>query len=204
MRRGKAVLAGACVAFIATGVPTRAATMDFSTVPAGTLYGLGQNNPGDVVLVENGIELAVDRFFLIEGPAFYRATVGGLYADLFPTNALELETVNAVFDFGGLPFPTNLVTFEFKEFSGFSNFQVNGGSLHQLPTLTAIPSAVAPGVSAAVSGGVVTLTGPIDTIRVGGQEVALDNITAVPEPATLVLLAAAGYSMRRLRRCRRR
>ena len=56
-----------------------------------------------------------------------------------------------------------------------------------------------PGITATVDDRFVTLTGNIDSFRIGGQELYIDNITAIPEPATLLLLGAGGVWLMRRR-----
>ena len=52
-----------------------------------------------------------------------------------------------------------------------------------------------PDVIATVSDNLLTLTGDIDSVRIGGQELVIDNITAIPEPATVMLLGAVGATV---------
>ena len=67
--------------------------------------------------------------------------------------------------------------------------------------MTDLPANVAPGVSALVTGDMITLTGVVNRFQIGGQELAIDTIVAVPEPATLGLLGlgAATLMLRRRR-----
>ncbi len=181
----------------------RATSIDFESIPMGTLYGAAANHsPSEVVLSENGIDMSVENFFLGSFVGFFDAEVGGIYGQQFPTHALQLDNISVQFDLAGVGFAVNQVTFEYLEFGGASNLSVNGSAILQLDSLNDVPSAIAPGISATVGSGVVTLFGPIDRFLVGGQELAIDSITVVPEPATVLLLGVAALAMtgRTLRR----
>jgi hypothetical protein len=67
---------------------------------------------------------------------------------------------------------------------------------------------VAPGVLASFNGSTVTVTGvtaDITDLQIGGQELVIDHIAAVPDPATgLLLLGGAFVFVRRGQPARRR
>jgi hypothetical protein len=72
-----------------------------------------------------------------------------------------------------------------EEFGGSNDFAVNDWELFQIIPLTDLPEEVAPGVTASVEDGVITpaaLDGNIDNVLIGGQQLAVDNIAALPEP----------------------
>ncbi len=176
-----------------------AATMEFESVPVGTKYGGAPllNFPGQVVLTENGIKMSVEQFFVFGGTQFFQAEVTGPAND----HELALNNISVLFDVTALPFNVNSLTLQYSESGGEDNFAVNGGSILQLPNLTNIPVNVAPGVTALVGGGRITLTGDIDRVLIGGQELSVDTVVAVPEPTSLLLLGVGGVAaLRRLRR----
>jgi hypothetical protein len=176
-----------------------AATMEFESVPVGTKYGADFGNvPGQVVLTENGIKMSVEQFVLRQFTGFYQAEVTGPAND----HELALDNINVLFDLTALPFNVSSLTLQYNELGGEDNFAVNGGSILQpLAQLTNIPINVAPGVTALVDGGRITLTGDIDRVLIGGQELSIDTVVAVPEPTSLILLGASGaLVLRRLRR----
>jgi len=182
-----------------------AITVDFNSVPIGTVYGPDAGDaPGDVVLTQPGVEMSVQNFFLNGTPGFFGAQVGGPLPDTFPTPSLELDNISVLFDFASAGFDVNLVTLEFQEFGGADNFAVNEHTIFELQPplgLGSIPVNVAPNVVAEVDSGVIRLTGAINSFRIGGQELAIDTITAVPDPATLIFLGLGGalYCARRQR-----
>ncbi len=186
---GRLAMATTCLA----GTVSVAATLDFGSVPVGTVYGADAGTvPGEAVLTQEGIAMSFDYFQLGTFTDFHLAEVGGRHADSFSTEALSLNNINAVFDFAEVGFDVGLVTFEFRDFGGSSNFAVNGAAMYIIDPLADLPSDVAPGITASVDGDLVTITGEtteIFDVLVGGQELVIDNITALPDPSAGLLLA---------------
>lgn len=199
MRHRRVSTQRAMVAFVAVGSIAGAATVDFESVRPGTRWGveMGQQ-PGDHALSEADIMMSVNTFFF--GPAqtdFFRAEVpdvGGQFVDAFPTQELVLDGINVLFDFSGLRFDVDFVSLDFADFGGTSNFAVNGEAIHILDPLSGLPSDVAPGITATVINGNRIELGAVGTtiqsLTIGGQELVIDNISAIPEPATLLLMLA--------------
>lgn len=177
----------------ALGPMANGQVMHFDDLPSGTLFGVARgDSPADVVYSRNGIDMAVEPFFLGSFVGFYEAKVGGPYASAFATPALELDNISVLFSFDAVGFAVDAVSFDYQEFGGAVNIAVNGGPLLQLDSLSGLPFDVAPGVMGSVLGGTVTLTAPAGTIanfQVGGQELVIDNLQAIPEPATAILLS---------------
>ena len=180
-----------------------ATTVEFQSVPIGTKYGGGfLNVPGQVVLTEpaqNGIDMSVEPFYYQQFNGFFQAEVVGPSND----HQLAIDNISILFDLTNVGFNVTSLTLEYVELGGNDNFAVNGGSILQLAELTDIPPNVALGVTALVGGGHITLTGKIDSVLIGGQELTIDTIVAVPEPTSLVLLAMGGVlALRRSRKHR--
>ena len=184
-----------------------AATLDFEPPPpAGTQYGQafgqapGQNIPE---LGQDGINLSFENFvdtsFEPDFTGFVAAQIGGRFASAFPTTPLSMDSINARFDFAGLGFNVNQASIEYIEFGILYNFAVNDGSVHEVGALTELPSKVAPGIDLTIeeldagTGRMrLTLVGDVSSFLIGGYELGIDNITAIPEPATLLLLGICG------------
>lgn len=210
--RQKVVRSCAVVASVA--IPTSAvlaqpAIIDFDSIAPGTVYGNPVGDmPGDLVLTEDGIDMSVEDFTLGMFVGFFSAEVGGpVTASAFPTQALDINNINVKFDFSNVGFSVTSVSFLYADFGGEENLGVNGTVL-ELGLLSSAPAMIG-GVNVnvtevAISGGVrgmVTLTGPISTVTVGGQEFGIDEVVAIPAPAsTLMLLAGATGVLGRRRR----
>lgn len=154
----------------------------------GTQYGApAGHNPGDEVLVTNGIPMSVHDFNLLDGSATFSVASIDVAPVAFGSNqSLRLNNINVEFDFSGVGFAVREVTFEFLDLGGHENLSVNGSPMFA-GELSAIGSPI-DGVSAAVtttpvSGGIsgrVVLSGAVETVRVGGQELWIDNVCARP------------------------
>ena len=175
-----------------------ASTVEFESVPVGTKYGGDFGHvPGQVVLTEDGIKMSVEQFFLQQFTGFFQAEVIGPADD----HELAIDNLSVMFDLTGAGFKVNSVTLGYVDLGGDNNFAVNGGAILQLAEITDIPMNIAPGVTALVDGDSITLTGEIDRVLIGGQELSIDTIVAIPEPTSLVLLGAGGVlALRRRRR----
>ncbi len=178
-----------------------AATVDFETVGVGTAYGSDYGNlPGEVVLTQDGIDMSVEEFLLGTFVGLIKAEVGGRYSSFFTSTPLELDNISVEFDFTNVGFDVTRVTLEYQEFGGSNNFAVNGEAPLVITPLSNLPIDVAPGVTAAVADGVITLLGNVDSVRIGGQELGIDTIVAVPEPASIILLGLGFVILLRRRR----
>lgn len=172
-------------------------TMDFDGVTAGTVFGgmaVPPDTPGDVVLTQEGIDMSVELYMLGGFSDFFAAEVGVNQVPELPTQSLALDNISVAFDFADVGFEVGLVTLDFRDLGGTSNFVVNGSTLHIIDPLSDLPPNVAPGVTAEVAGTTVRLTADEGTnitgVGIGGQELFIDNIVAfVPEPTTLALIA---------------
>ena len=203
--------------------PTFAATVDFNALtpdtPAAT-FGDDPDgtpdDPGDVVHVEDMISMSVEEFFFQQFVGYNVATVGGRFTDrVSTTNPLDLNNISVRFDFTGLAFPVTTVTLDYWYFGGANNFAVNvdevtADTVLVVDWLTELPTDVADGVTATVENNAITLQTdgiiPITSFVIGGQELNVDNIVAVPEPASAVWLALGALALigRRPRRARKR
>jgi hypothetical protein len=142
-----------------------------------------------IITTPDGIEVSVDELLVNNNPFFFQAVVGGEFDPFFDSTPVSMDNITFSFDFANLATAVDFVSIEFQEFGGVSNFAVNGGVPYQLTSLANLPSNVAPGVTAVVNEDMIVLLGDIDSFLIGGQELGIDNVIAVPEPLSLTILA---------------
>lgn len=182
------------------------AEVTFDSLTTGTRWGgkLG-DAPGDTIFVEDGISVSVENFVFGADDLFFQAEVGGRNAASFPSPALSIDNIAVAFDLSGLGFSVTEVTLEYADLGGLTNLSVNGGTVLQSDPLADLGGPVGSGISAAFEGdNLLRLSGGlISSVQIGGQELAIDNFVAVPEPACSLLLAVgAAAALRRRRRPR--
>ncbi|NQT76926.1 MAG: T9SS type A sorting domain-containing protein [Bacteroidetes bacterium] len=152
--------------------------VDFESLTLGTEYGDGYNLIGDIIFTENDIPVSVEYFeWLGGGGTFGNCQVIDGAATFGTPQAMWTSNINLKFDFSNLAVIPNWITFDFLDQGGEENISVNGapifvGELNMAP--------MPPGISIAISNmGAfqrATLSGPITSLLVGGQEFSLDNI----------------------------
>lgn len=193
-----------------------AATLNFEGLPVGTRFGqqYGQT-PGQIVHSQNGIDMSVENFFFSSQgfTGFARAEVGGggLRA-YFPSEPLFLDNLNVRFDLTGVGFNVDRVSVDYLELGGLDNFAVNDRPIIEITPLNGLPIDIAPGIRLYhdVLDGItglsrITLVGDVDSLLIGGQELGINVVVAVPEPAGLALMGAAMTPLAwRLTRSKRR
>ncbi len=201
VRSARSILLVSCAAFlmgslagcVAPPPPPPAPALvcvDFEPpLTAGTRYGqpAGQK-PGDVIFTPNGIPVAVwDFVWTNGGGTFGTARIEPAQPAFGQGQIINTNNINLEFDFTALGFTPGAVTFDFLDMGGFENLSVNGspvfaGELAAAPA----PAGFTISVNAApVPGGkkgTVTITGPVKTLRIGGQEFWLDNVCAHTSP----------------------
>jgi FlgD Ig-like domain len=169
--------------FLSTAAVADDVTFDFQ--PLGTMWGNPVGiAPGSFMFHEYGADLFVDNFYIGGSPYYNYCQIDPVFGSpfFFGTNqTLEINNVGVVFDFSS----AGDVTFEYINHGGSVNIQVNGfGPVLEGPNLASLAGTVAPGVTMTVTAvpassavkGVVTLNGPVNRLRVGGQELWIDVV----------------------------
>ncbi len=154
--------------------------VDFESQGVGSQFGNGINGQGDIIFVENGIHVTVEYFEWVGG--------GGTFGNcdvidgtsVYGTgNAMWTSNINLGFDFFALGFVPNKVSFDFNDSGGNENISVNGSTVFVGELMMAImPSGISIGFTNMGSYMRATLTGPITSLMVGGQEFSIDNVCA--------------------------
>lgn len=194
-KRVLAILAAVAV----VNAPAFGSQVNFETLATGQTFGGGAQVPGGFLFAQEGIQVTGETFRTGTFEDFNLATIRAPGTDSFASKHVFFDNINFGFDLTGVA-PVSDVTIEYHEFGGVNNFSVNGGLILELSSMTSMPANVAPGVTASVDADSIHLSGPVSSFLIGGQELAVDNIVAVPEPTCLALLAAglgAGYIRRR-------
>lgn len=173
----------------AAGAGSGMACIDFGPPPAaGTQYGTPAGNvPGDVVLTANGISMSVQDFRWVGGGGTFNSGRVETPPVAFGSGqTLRSNNLNFGFDFSGLGGGVTSVSFDYLDLGGFENISVNGQPVPIFAgEFASAPSPVG-GVNISVTAmtvpggkrGSVTLTGAIQQIRIGGQELWIDNVCA--------------------------
>lgn len=186
----------ASIAALSIGGIVQPAVVDFEPQTSGATYGVPTHNPGDLAFSQNNIDVYLQPLQVQGSPQFFQAVVDGEYATNFATRALSLDNISTMFDFSGLGFTVTTASVEYQEFGGVNNFAVNGGAPVELLSLANVPMNIAPGIHALAADGLITLSADlgfeISSFLIGGQELGIDNVTAIPEPAAVFLLGAGG------------
>ena len=151
---------------------------------AGTEYGASAgNSSGDVVFTSNNIPVSVHDFVYVGGGGtFNKAYIDNAPRPFASGQSMRTNNINLKFDFSALAFTPSEVQFEFLDLGGFENLSVNGASLYAGEFTSAPSSAGGATVSTfttAITGGkkgVMILTGSLNNVLIGGQELWIDNV----------------------------
>jgi hypothetical protein len=168
----------------------------------GKLYGAPAGDaPGDIVHAEEGITMATVGFSA-PGPFFNQARIVEPPVSFFdpainPTQTLNVNNIGLRFDFTALG-DVRKVSFDYAELGGTNNFEINSTGLQLFADFPALGSPAGFNVQVfpiTADEGRVAIEAvgadPIRFLRLGGQELSLDNVTAVPEPTGAVLAGLA-------------
>lgn len=161
-----------------------AGTVTFQSQALGAEYGSTVGDvPGDLVFTEDGIDVSVQTFLSSGTPAFGFGRIQDSFGAprfFYDQNILRFNNIGFVFDFGG----AGDASFQYMNLGGGVNLGINGSAPVEASSFAALPGTIG-GVTVsvttvAVSGGVkgtVTLTGAVSSLRIGGQELFLDDVT---------------------------
>lgn len=152
----------------------------------GTQYGApAGHHPGDIIFTSNGIPVSVHEFEFIRGDRFFNvATIALVPYPYGAGQSISPNNINLEFDFSGLGFTPTKVSFEFQNHGGHQNLSINGsevfkGDLSSAPSpMGGVDISVSPTPAEPGTTGTVTLTGPVEKLRVGGQQFYIDNVCA--------------------------
>ncbi|MEO1713619.1 MAG: hypothetical protein AAFU60_09835, partial [Bacteroidota bacterium] len=161
--------------------------LDFELLEEGDAFGSNTpagNAPGDLFYFQNGINAYLAEFSDANtNPTFGTLTIldgSGLGASPIGGLAASLNNVSIDFTFTDLPNPVYQAQIGYLYQGGSINLQVNMGDLWVASSIADLPAEPAPGVSLSVVGsadtGYLVLTGDLESILIGGQELIVDNL----------------------------
>jgi CARDB len=161
--------------------------VNFNSLAAGTVFGApaGQS-PGVTVMAQAGVQVTGEYFrFAGTGGTFHSGRVEA--AGSGAGNVVRLNNINLDFDLSGVSPPPRQVVLRFRDLGGYENLSVNGApSPIYVGELTSSPSplgvVLVHSVATPIPGGkvgtvaLIDLTGPIQHVRIGGQEFWLNAL----------------------------
>lgn len=136
--------------------------------------------PGQVVHSEQGILVSVEKFLIGGGSAFDRARIEPPPVAGFGSGqTVRTQYINLGFGFQQLTWIPNRVRFQFHKSAPGStdNLIVNG--VPYVGPIQFAPAAIG-GVGVSIVGNWVDMAGPINSVRVGGQQLWIDTFCAAP------------------------
>ncbi len=177
--------------------------VNHQSLAAGMAWGSSYGQaPGDFMFMEDGIPVHCEYFhYAGGGGTFGNCLVASTPSPVFGFDkVMAFSNINNRYDIEALDIITSQVRFEYLDYGGIENLQVNDGPLF-VDDLDNMSGNVAPGVTMSVitypAGGgavrgVVTLTGDVWKLMLGGQEFFADNICAYeegtgPDPCDLIV-----------------
>jgi hypothetical protein len=137
-----------------------------------------------VVITTNAIAVSVADFEVGGNTFFNSASVDTSPVALGTGQALRVNNISLDVDLSALPFAAREVRVDYLDLGGTENLGVNGSSVFVGDLASAPPTlgGVAVSVNASpVTGGTrgtVVLSGVVSSLRIGGQELWIDNICA--------------------------
>ncbi|MFM2356975.1 MAG: hypothetical protein RLZZ528_2711 [Pseudomonadota bacterium] len=166
-----------CVGFSAPLVP-------------GTSFGAAAGNaPGDLAFTESGVAVKLESFLQSNGStAFNVASIDNIAVLAASPPSMRFNNIAARFDFTGLSFVPSAVKVSYADFGGSENIAANGApaTAGDIPGFQGINTGGAAVTVTQVSSnissrsGVIEVSGGVKDLLIGGQELWIDEVCAVP------------------------
>jgi len=157
----------------------------FDGIGINTEYGNGINFPGDVIIVEDGIEVSVVDFFWDPTTThFGNCKIVDPFPGFGDGPLMSVNNINLLFNFNPIA-PSSLISLEFADFGGFENLEINGHQIFIDELSWNLPGNPAPDITLFYSTNLTTqgflrtkllIYGDVRTLLIGGQEFFIDNI----------------------------
>jgi hypothetical protein len=162
------------------------ACVDFEPpIEAGTEFGTPAGQPrGTVIITTSAIAVSVSDLEVGGNTFFNSASVVAAPAALGTDQALQLNNISLDVDLSAVPFLVREVRLDYLHLGGTDNLGVNGSNVFvgdlsaAPPTLGGVAVSVTTNPVTGGTRGTVVLTGRVTSLRIGGQELLLDDICA--------------------------
>lgn len=166
--------------------------LEFEELAANALFGDTLNDPGTIAFQEDGVPVGISRFQLDNGQTDfgYAKVSKDAFEDRFRLangQYLVVSNANLTFYLSRTQKEIRQVCFDFFEGGGLLNLSINGSeplvlrSFKELLDSDAFPEEIEIGIDYDSTGtnqrqGTLCLTGKIEQLTIGGQELGLDNV----------------------------
>ena len=169
--------------------------IDFEGLENGSSYGEASGHqPHDEIYEEDGVVVSLEEFHYFNGTTgFGNALItNDIFGEYFHSEGLYVfpSNINLHFDFSNQSQPVTALCLQFLDGGGEENISVNGEPVRVLESFLDAPTEIAPGVildvftdpNSNLLAGTLCLSGPIESLLIGGQEFALDAICFTSSP----------------------
>ncbi len=161
--------------------------IEFETLAAGTVFkdSINPMTVPDTVHIENNVSMTTNFFINQSGVSLFDSISADSASMFFDAaDGIQISTQNATIDFTFPPFPNfpcREITFNYFQEGDLNNISINGEPIQLFQRFEDLPYDIATAVVAEVfpinaREGSIKLKGFIRTVRLGGEELALDNI----------------------------
>ncbi len=171
-------------------------TMDFESLTPGTSYAYGES------FADGGVTINVGEFDGYNGGEVYVEDPSSSFL-----GSIDLFFGNVTLDFV-IPESVDQIVLDIGAYGGDCEIVINGTS-QAFWGVDELDGLVIGGVELSIldssvgpydDGSTLGLEGTVSSFGIGGQEVAIDNVVMIPEPATLGLLLIGGLALLRKRK----
>jgi hypothetical protein len=184
--------------FVISSQNASAVFIEFEDLPLSHTYNVGDS------FTTSGIQVQVENFYpRVGGPQSGTALVDNLLYAGGGGNELTLNNVNLRFLLNFDSCPDCGLSLLFYHMQGDIDLGINADIL-KAADFSGLPTIIG-GAQVFVGGsypyGIIYITGGnIQSFTIGGQQLYIDNITTVPEPATIMLLGLGSLGLLRNRK----
>jgi hypothetical protein len=176
-----------------------AVVVEFEDLTHGTMYNVGDS------FTTSGVVVTAEQFFLLPSGSttsgYAQIQTGGVGGAGGSGYEVFTNNINLSFDFGAPCDGLSLMYADLGGPGGNINLEINGSPAN-VDLFSNLPSSLG-GTSIFTTSDdtgalfVIGVVGNINSFKIGGQELCIDNIVAsvVPEPATIMLLGVGAFAV---------